>query len=345
MGDPQTVILEGRGPGESPAPVREEPRPAASRGRRLLTALVTSRESAIFLALIIIMAVIGVSAPNFLSGGNLYLVSRQISFVAIVAFGELFVILTGGIDLSVGSIMALAGMAAAYAMKVGIPPPFAVAFGLLVGLSMGALNGALISYVRIAPFIVTLGMLSFASGLVLGLTKGWPITEIPPSFMPLAQGSWLGLPIPVWIAVAIALVAHVVLTHTAFGRRTYAIGGNEQATFLSGINVDRVKFILYMIPALTASVAGIILVARFNSAQADTGKGWELDAIAAAVIGGTSLAGGSGSVLGVVIGACIMGVIKNGLVLMRVSSYWQTAIIGIIIVLAAVLDRFKSKRA
>jgi len=315
------------------------------RGRALAAAIVRTRESAIFLALVIIMGVIGFAAPNFLSGSNLFLVSRQISFVAIVAFGELFVILTGGIDLSVGSIMALAGLAAAYAMRAGLSPPLGVALGILVGLSMGAVNGALISYVRIAPFIVTLGMLSFASGLVLGLTKGWPITEIPASFLPVAQGSFLGLPIPVWIAAVIAAVAHVTLRYTAFGRRTYAIGGNEQATFLSGIDVSIIKFVLYMISAATASIAGIILVARFNSAQADTGKGWELDAIAAAVIGGTSLAGGSGTVLGVIIGACIMGVIKNGLVLMRVSSYWQTAIIGVIIVLAAVLDRVKSRRA
>jgi len=206
-------------------------------------------------------------------------------------------------------------------------------------------NGALISYVNIPPFIVTLGMLSTASGLVLGITKGWPITNIPASFLPVAQGAFLRLPIPLWIAAGLAVIGHVVLTYTAFGRRTYAIGGNEQATFLSGINVKRIKFILYMISALGASIAGIILVARFNSAQADTGRGWELDAIAAAVIGGTSLAGGSGSILGVVIGACIMGVIRNGLVLMRVSSYWQTAIIGVIIVLAAGLDRLKAKRS
>jgi ribose transport system permease protein len=208
---------------------------------------------------------------------------------------------------------------------------------------MGMINGALISFVGIAPFIVTLGMLSFASGVVLGLTKGWPITEIPSSFLPIAQGSLLGLPIPVWITLFMAAVAHVVLTYTAFGRRTYAMGGNEQATFLSGINVSRIKFALYMISAGCASIAGIVLVARFNSAQADTGKGWELDAIAAVVIGGASLSGGSGTVLGVLIGACIMGVIKNGLVLMRVSSYWQTAIIGVIIVLAVVLDRAKRR--
>jgi ribose transport system permease protein len=314
-------------------------------GGRLLTAAVKSTESAIFLALVLIMAVTEFFAPNFLSGSNLYLISRQISFVAIVAIGELFVILTGGIDLSVGSVMALAGMAAAYLMKVGVNPSAAVFLAVMVGMAMGAVNGVLISYVKIAPFIVTLGMLSLASGLVLGFSKGWPITEIPKSFLPIAQGSFLGLPIPLWVAAFVAVVAHVVLRYTAFGRRTYAIGGNEQATFLSGINVSRIKLRLYMISAATASLAGIILVARFNSAQADTGKGWELDAIAAAVIGGTSLAGGSGSVLGVLIGACIMGVIKNGLVLMRVSSYWQTAIIGIIIVLAAVLDRVKPKRA
>jgi len=334
-----------------PAQVDRQPRApelapdsrARGRVRAVLVGLIRRRESAILLALIVIMVVIGLVESNFLSGSNLYLVSRQISFVAIVAVGQLFVILTGGIDLSVGSIMALAGMAAAWCMERGVPPLPSVLIGCGVGLTMGTINGALIAYVRIAPFIVTLGMLSFASGLVLGITKGWPITDIPESFLWLAQDDFLGLAVPVWITLLVAMAAHVALTYTAFGRRTYAIGGNEQATFLSGINVNRIKFSVYTISALCASIAGIILVARFNSAQADTGKGWELDAIAAVVIGGTSLAGGSGSVLGVLIGACIMGVIKNGLVLMRVSSYWQTAIIGVIIVLAVVLDRAKRR--
>jgi ribose transport system permease protein len=316
---------------------------STSGARAVLVHLRRRRESAIVLALFVIMAAIAIVEPNFITGSNLYLVSRQISFVAIVALGELFVILHGGIDLSVGSIMALAGMVAGYCMKADIDPAVSVMLGTSAGLVMGMINGALISFVGIAPFIVTLGMLSFASGVVLGLTKGWPITEIPSSFLPIAQGSLLGLPIPVWITLFMAAVAHVVLTYTAFGRRTYAIGGNEQATFLSGINVSRIKFVLYMISAGCASIAGIVLVARFNSAQADTGKGWELDAIAAVVIGGASLSGGSGTVLGVLIGACIMGVIKNGLVLMRVSSYWQTAIIGVIIVLAVVLDRAKRR--
>jgi ribose transport system permease protein len=311
---------------------------------RLARSLARGRESAILLALVLIMAVITVFAPNFMTGENLYLISRQISFVAIVAIGELFVILTGGIDLSVGSVMGLAGVAAAGAMKFGFDPVLAILFGLIVGLAVGAINGALIAYVRIAPFIVTLAMLSFARGLILILTEGWPITQIPKSFLPIGQSDFLALPIPLWIMLLAAVIAWFVLTKTAFGRRTYAIGGNEQATFLSGINVKAITFRLYMISSLCAALVGVILVARFNSAQADTGTGWELDAIAAAVIGGTSLMGGAGSVLGVLIGAAIMGVIRNGLVLMMVSPYYQTAIIGVIIVLAAVLDRVKTSR-
>src|SRR2546430_17693516 len=299
---------------------KQDPKP----GRNIVRTLVRRRESAIFLALILLMTVIGIAAPNFLGAGNLYLVSRQISFVAIVALGELFVILTGGIDLSVGSVMALAGMGAAYAMTIGVPPPFAVLLGVFVGPGMGAVNGALVAYVGIAPFIVTLGMLSFASGLVLGLTKGWPITDVPASFLPIAQGSFLGLPIPLWIAVAIAVLAHLALSTTAFGRRTYAIGGNEQATFLSGIDVKRIKFVLYLIPAACASIAGIILVARFNSAQAATGKGWELDAIAAAGIGGASPPGGSGARLGGATRARGRGGTKKGPGFMPVASFRAT---------------------
>jgi len=326
-------------PAATPPPARSGPGSA----RAVASHLIRRREAAIFLALAIMIAVIGVIAPNFVSGSNLYQVARQVSFVAIVAIGQLFVILHGGIDLSVGSVLSLAGMAAGYGMQLGIHPALAVLIGTCAGLVMGAINGALVAFVRISPFITTLGMLSFASGMVLGLSKGWPITDIPESFQPIGQGSLFGLPIPVLIMLVLAVIAHIVLTSTAFGRRTYAMGGNEQATFLSGINTGRIKFMLYVISAGCASLAGIILVARYNSGQPDAGKGVELDSIAAAVIGGTSLSGGAGSVLGVVIGACIMGVLTNGLVLMEVSSYWQTAIIGVVIVLAAVLDRAKRR--
>jgi ribose transport system permease protein len=314
-----------------------------ARGWSVVSAIVKQRESAIFLALLIMMAIIQVMAPNFLSGSNIYLVSRQIALVAIVAIGELFVILTGGIDLSVGATMGLAGVASAGAMAAGLNPWLAILFGMVVGVLIGVFNGWLVSYVLVPPFIVTLGSQEIARGTILIYTKGWPITNIPKSILFIAQGDFLHIPVPVWIMLVVAVIAQVVLTKTSFGRRIYAIGGNETATFLSGVNVKKIKFFLYVIAAFAASIVGIILVARFESAQADAGTGWEMQAIASAVIGGTSLAGGAGSVLGCLIGACIMGILANGLVLMRVSSYWQTAIIGVVIVLAAVLDHFRKK--
>jgi len=314
-----------------------------ARGWSVVSTIVKQRESAIFLALLTMMAVIQIMAPNFLSGSNIYLVSRQIALVAIVAIGELFVILTGGIDLSVGAIMGLAGVASAGAMVAGVNPWLAILFGMVVGVLIGVFNGWLVSYVLIPPFIVTLGAQGIARGTILIVTKGWPITNIPKSILFIAQGDLLRIPVPVWIMLVVAVIAQMVLTKTSFGRRIYAIGGNETATFLSGVNVKKIKFFLYVIAAFTASIVGIILVARFESAQADAGTGWEMNAIASAVIGGTSLAGGAGSVLGCLIGACIIGILANGLVLMRVSSYWQTAIIGVVIVLAAVLDHFRKK--
>ena len=305
--------------------------------------ILAKREAAIFIALIVISAGISLMAPQFLTAKNMYLVSRQISFVAIVALGELFVILTGGIDLSVGSTVGLSGMITGVVLAAGVHPIFALPIGVLSGMLIGTFNGSVIAYVGITPFIVSLGALSMGRGLSLILTKGNPIIEMPSSFFFLAQSDLLGIPTPVIIAAVIAGIVHVTLTYTAFGRRIYAIGGNEQATALSGVDVKMIKLKIYAICGLLAGIVGVLLVARFNSAQPATGKGWELDAIASAVIGGTSLSGGVGTVLGLLIGATVMGVIRNGLVLMQVSAYWQDFIIGGIIVLAAVIDRIKNK--
>lgn len=305
--------------------------------------ILAKREAAIFIALIVISAGISLMAPQFLTAKNMYLVSRQISFVAIVALGELFVILTGGIDLSVGSTVGLSGMITGVVLAAGVHPIFALPIGVLSGMLIGMFNGSVIAYVGITPFIVSLGALSMGRGLSLVLTKGNPIIEMPSSFFFLAQSDLLGIPTPVIIAAIIAGIVHVTLTYTAFGRRIYAIGGNEQATALSGVDVKMIKLKIYAICGLLAGIVGVLLVARFNSAQPATGKGWELDAIASAVIGGTSLSGGVGTVLGLLIGATVMGVIRNGLVLMQVSAYWQDFIIGGIIVLAAVIDRIKNK--
>ena len=321
-------------------------RMAETEGRRkpsIITEILSKRESAIFLALVGISVCITIVAPRFATSRNFYLVSRQISFVAIVAMGELFVILTAGIDLSVGSMVGFSGVIAGIAMAAGIPTPIALALSLIAGTALGLINGTLVAYVGITPFIVTLGMLSIARGAIWGITKGWPITEISQSFMFIARGDLFGIPASVIIAGIIAIFVHIVLRYTVFGRRTFAIGGNEEATALSGINVQKIKVLIYGVSGFLSSITGIMLVARFNSAQPSTGQGWELDAIAATVIGGTSLMGGVGSVLGVLIGAAIMGVIRNGLVLMKVSVYWQTLVIGTIIILAAVVDRLKNR--
>jgi ribose transport system permease protein len=282
--------------------------------------------------------------PNFADRNNLYLVSRQIALTAIVALGVFFVILTGGIDLSVGSTITLSGFMCGLAMAAGLHPLLAIVAGLFTGAVVGAANGAIVAFVGVTPFIVTLGMLGVASGVVLVIKHGNSIPEISPKFIEIGNGSVLGFSTAVIILIALALLSHVVLKHTAFGRRIYAIGGNEEATALSGINTRKVKFFTYVICGVLASVTGILFVARFRSAQADAGKGKELDAIAAAVIGGTSLMGGEGSVVGVLIGAVIMGVIRNGLVLLQISPYWQELIIGAIIVLAAVLDIVRNRK-
>ncbi|MFP4409067.1 MAG: ABC transporter permease [Spirochaetaceae bacterium] len=310
----------------------------------LLRRVVTAQESSIFLALVIISIFITIVAPSFLTARNAFSVSRQVSFLAIIAISELFVILTAGIDLSVGSVVGLSGVTTGLALAAGFHPLLAIAVGLLTGCVTGLINGILVAYVGVTPFIVTLGMLSMARGMVWILTKGWPITDIPESFIIIGQGRILGLPVPLLILAVVALLAYIVLKYLPFGRRVYAIGGNERATELSGINVRRIKLVVYTLSNILASITGIILVARFSSAQSSVGETWELDAIAAAVIGGTSLAGGKGSVLGVLIGAAIMGVIRNGLVLMKVSVYWQQFIIGMVIVLAAIIDIVRNQR-
>ena len=311
---------------------------------RMILRLLRRKEAGIFLALVAIVVLITIFTPTFATQKNLYLVSRQIAYTAIIALGVFFVILTSGIDLSVGSVVGLSGVMCGLALATGMHPLLAVAVGLLTGAAAGAVNGAIVSYIGVTPFIVTLGMLGMARGMVYALTKGDSIRDIPESFIAVGIGDVLHIPVPVIVLLVMAGVSFLVLKYTVFGRRVFAVGGNEEATELSGINVKLVKFSTYIISGVYASITGILYVARFRSAQASAGMGEELDAIAAAVIGGTSLMGGEGSVLGVLIGAMIMGVVRNGLVLLKVSTYWQQLIIGAIIVLAAILDVIRRKR-
>ena len=306
--------------------------------------LLRRRESGMFMALVGLMVLITIFQPNFATTNNLYLVSRQIALTAIIALGVFFVILTSGIDLSVGSIVGLSGFTCGLAMAAGLHPLLAIVVGLLTGAAVGAVNGAIVAYIGVTPFIVTLGMLGVARGIIMVIKHGDSVREISKSFIDAGNGSLLGISVPVIILIIVAVISHVILKYTVFGRRVYAIGGNEEATALSGINTRNVKFLTYVICGMFCAVTGILYVARFQSAQADAGKGIELDAIAATVIGGTSLMGGEGSVIGVLIGGAIMGVIRNGLVLLEVSSFWQELIIGAIIVMAAIMDIVRSRR-
>jgi ribose transport system permease protein len=315
------------------------PKTSASVNRRpFLLRLLHRRESGIFLALLVLMCLITAFQHNFATGNNFYVVGRQIAYTAIVALGVFFVIVTSGIDLSIGSVVGLSGVICGLVMAAGVPPFLAVGIGLLTGITVGLINGAVVAYLGVTPFIVTLGMLSMARGLVFVITRGDSIRAIPEAFIKAGLRDVFGIPMPVIVLGFVGIIAHLVSTRSVFGRQLYALGGNEQAAALSGIKTRQVKIIAYAISGMLSSVTGIMFVARFRSAQANAGLGMELDAIAAAVIGGTSLMGGEGSVLGVLLGASIMGVLRNGLVLMEVSSYWQELIIGLVIVLAAVID-------
>ena len=276
--------------------------------------------------------------PYFLTVSNLLNVLEQTAINAIIAAGMTFVIISGGIDLSVGSLVALAGVVLALGLQAGWPAPAAIAAALAVGAAFGILSGLSITWGRLPPFIATLGMMSVARGTALLFTDGRPISGFDAGFRSLATGRLLGIPAPVLITIAVYLIAHLVLRRTRFGRYVYAMGGNEEATRLSGVNVRFHKTAVYAVSGLASAVAAVLLTARLNSAQPIAGMMYELDAIAAVVIGGTSLMGGDGAIGGTLIGALIMGVLRNGLNLLGVSSFVQQVVIGLVIVFAVLID-------
>jgi ribose transport system permease protein len=284
------------------------------------------------------------ATPHFLTVSNLLNVLEQTSLNAIVAVGMTYVIISGGIDLSVGSVLAFSGIALGRALEAGLPVPLAIVIALAVGLSCGLANGALVTFGRLPPFIATLGMMSAARGAALMLAEGRPISGFGEGFRALATERILMVPAPVIIAALAYLAAHFVLTRTIFGRATYAIGGNEEAARLSGVQVRFHKTIVYGVSGLTAGLAAVILTARLNSAQPTAGAMYELDAIAATVIGGSSLLGGEGTLVGTLIGALIMGVLRNGLNLLDVSAFVQQVVIGLVIIGAVLVDLSLKRR-
>jgi len=297
-----------------------------------------TRQLGTFAGLVALSVVLWAATPHFLTVSNLLNVLEQTSINAIVAVGMTFVIVSGGIDLSVGSILALSGIALARSLEAGLPAPLAIGIALVTGLMCGVGNGLLVTYGRLPSFIATLGMMSIARGGALMAAEGRPISGFSEGFRALATARAAMIPAPVIITGVIYLVAHFVLSRTVFGRATYAIGGNEEAARLSGIQVRFHKTLIYGVAGLTSAAAAAILTARLNSAQPTAGTNYELDAIAATVIGGTSLLGGEGTLLGALIGALVMGVLRNGLNLLNVSSFFQQVVIGTVIIVAVLID-------
>lgn len=296
------------------------------------------------LGLIILVVIVSVLNPSFLEPLNLLNLLRQVAINALIAFGMTFVILTGGIDLSVGSILALSSALMAGMIVSGIDPILAILIGCLLGAGMGAVNGLLITKGKMAPFIATLATMTIFRGLTLVYTDGNPITGLGDSylFQLFGRGYFLGIPVPAITMMLSFAVLWVILHKTPFGRKTYAIGGNEKAAIISGIKVPRVKIMIYSLAGLLAALAGAILTSRLNSAQPTAGTSYELDAIAAVVLGGTSLSGGRGLIVGTLIGALIIGTLNNGLNLLGVSSFFQMVVKGVVILIAVLIDRKKS---
>jgi erythritol transport system permease protein len=313
------------------------------------------------IVLMILVAVFASMSPAFLTAANLTILVKHVAINAILAVGMTFVILSGGIDLSVGSVAGLAGIVAgglihsglvlrSFGVVVYFHTWLVIAIALLAGAVVGAVNGLLIAQLRVAPFIATLGSLYVARGAALLISNGATFPNLTgkpglgnTGFLSLGTGSFLGLPVPIWLMIAFAAAGMFVAERTPFGRRVYAVGGNERAAELSGVRVTRIKFAVYVISGICAAMVGLIIAAQLASAHPATGETFELNAIAAVVLGGTSLLGGRGGVGGTIIGAFVIGVLADGLILLGVSQFWQIVIKGLVIVLAVILDQMQQR--
>jgi ribose transport system permease protein len=350
----------GAEPG-SAAPLSGTGERAAQRGADRVPAVAAGEGRAAWLrqfqsliALAVMVLALSLLSDRFLTVDNGLNILRQISVNLCLSVGMTLVILSGGIDLSVGAILALSGAVAAGLLKkgvvlatLGVQLEFtvlgAIVAGIAVGAAAGWFNGAVITRFRLPPFVATLGMLSIARGLTMLWTGGFPITSLGDGFGFIGTGALLGVPMPVWIMVALVAAFVVVTKRTRFGRHIYAVGGNERAALLTGLRVNRIKVGVYTLAGALAGVAGLIVTARLDSAQPNAGLGYELDSIAAVVIGGTSLSGGRGSIMGTVLGCLIIGVLNSGLFLLNVSPFWQQVIKGGVILLAVAIDKMNAR--
>lgn len=302
------------------------------------------KKSGSLIGLVVLFVVIACLNSSFIDSGNLKNLLRQVSINALISFGMTFVILTGGIDLSVGSILALSSALMGSFIVGGLDPIFGIVLACLIGAALGAVNGLVITYGKVAPFIATLATMTIFRGLTLVYTNGNPISGLTENeaFLNFGQGYFLELPVPAVMMLIMFGILYFILHKTPLGRKTYAVGGNEKVSYIAGIKINRIKIFAYTITGMLCGMAGAILTSRLNSAQPTAGTGYELDAIAAVVLGGTSLSGGKGRIVGTLVGALIIGTLNNGLNILNVSSFYQQVVKGIVILLAVLMDRKKS---
>ncbi|MCX7884676.1 MAG: ribose ABC transporter permease [Caloramator sp.] len=295
------------------------------------------------IGLLALCVIISIITPRFLNVNNLLNVLTQVSVNAVIAIGMSYVILTGGIDLSVGSILAITGAISAAIIVKSNNVFLAIIVAIIIGALIGGFNGIIVSKGKIQPFIVTLAAMTIFRGVTYVYTNGTPISSLGRDFTFIGNAKVLGIPFPVIITLIVFLIAYYIINETRFGRYVYALGGNEDSTRLSGINTDRIKMIVYVVSGIAAAISGVIVTSRIGSASPNAGSGYELDAIAAVVLGGTSLSGGEGSITGTIIGAMIIGVLNNGLNLMNVSPFYQSIVKGLVILLAVLIDKRNKK--
>jgi ribose transport system permease protein len=294
--------------------------------------------------LLLMWGALGLSTDSFLTSGNITNLMRQASLIAIIAIGQTFVIITAGIDLSVGAVVGLASTVVALLLKAGVPIPAAVALTLLVGVAVGAVNAFGIVRLGLPPFIMTLAMMTALRGVGLLITGGMTIAGFPTEFGAFSRGSLLGVPNLFWVVVLVAVPAYILLHHGRWGRYIYAVGSNPEAARLSGVRVDRTLYLAYIVSATLAALSGILTASRIGIGVATTGEGWELEAIAASVIGGASLFGAVGGVPGPLLGALLLSSINNGANLLNVNAFWQRIITGILIIVIVFFDQLRRRR-
>lgn len=307
-------------------------------------AIIAFREFALIIVLLVFGVVMSIASPFFLNKENLEAILLGLSVEATIAVGMAVLLISGGLDLSIGSTLAFTGVVTGLALNAGIAAPISILVGLFAALSVGLVNGLLVSKMKINPFITTLGMLITVRGLLLVIAQGRAVLNLPVSFTVIGQGRLFGIQYPIYVMMVLVIIGDMLMRNSRFFRQSYYIGGNEKAARLSGVNVDFVKIVNYCLVALLAGIAGLLITARFGAASVTVGSGLEMRVITATIIGGASLSGGEGSVFGAFLGALFMGVLANALNLLGVDVYWQNLVTGLILIIAVVVDVINERR-